>query len=160
MQIITKIEGKEKTFFGTRKADNASIYITKPSFDCQWYWSFGYLGNSKEHYHLSSYQEKEHFFKLADNTTKLITERRNINMYDALLNDYELSEKIAANLWGFCEQVSTIYSLKEVSEIAHRGGSHYTTHPLKTVLKGFDSAQINSVLLPQLLQRFWNDFGN
>lgn len=158
MQITKSIEGKDKLFFGTRKEDGSTIYITKPSFDCGRYWSFGYLGNSSEHYHLSSYQKKQHYLKLADGTYKLLTEKRNINMFDALLFDYDLSAKIKANLWSFCEQAETIYNLKKVAEIAHIGGSHYTTHPLKNLLKGFDGGQIKSVLLPQLLQRFWDDF--
>ena len=71
------ISGKKNVFFGTRKCDNKTIYITKPSWECGWYWSFGYLGNSNEHYHLKGYSNG-----------------RNISMYDALLNDYDLNENI------------------------------------------------------------------
>ena len=74
------INGKDKVFFGTRKEDNRRIYISKPPFDCGWYWGFGYLGNSREHYHLSSYAQKTHYFQFADGSHKLLTEKRNKSM--------------------------------------------------------------------------------
>lgn len=31
--------------------EGENIYITKHSWDCGWYWGFGYIGNSKCHMH-------------------------------------------------------------------------------------------------------------
>lgn len=61
--------------FGTRKEDGQLIMLRAPSWDCEWYWGFGYLGNKNEHYHLSSYQEKSHYLKLHDGTHKYLTEK-------------------------------------------------------------------------------------
>lgn len=158
-QVFTKtISGREKFLLGKRKDDGASIFMTKPSFDCGWYWSFGYLGNKDEHYHLSGYSQKSHYFQLKDGTYKHITEDRNKNMYDCLLEDYDLEPQVKDNLWSFCEQASTIYNLKEIAEIFNRGGSHFTTHPLQSMIKGFDKSAIVNELLPALLQKFWDDF--
>src|SRR5210317_1711148 len=30
------------------------IYLSKHSWDCDWYWGFGYLGNKDCHFHISS----------------------------------------------------------------------------------------------------------
>lgn len=153
------INGKEKIFFGTRKSDNARIYMTKPSFDCGWYWSFGYLGNSQEHYHLDSYQQKQHVFKLSDGSYKLITEKRNKNMYDCLAEDYMLNAAISDNLWQFCEQAITIYRFKEIAEIYHRGCSHFTTNDCKDIIKSEEKYKdIVFHVLPVLLQTFWDTF--
>lgn len=38
------INGKSRVFLGTSKKTNERIYLEKPSFDCNWYWGFGYLG--------------------------------------------------------------------------------------------------------------------
>lgn len=152
------IDGSNKVYFGTNKETKERIYISKPTFACEWYWSFGYLGNKDCHYHLNSYQSKDHFFTLKDGSHKLITEKRNINMYDAILADYEdLNENINKSLWDFVELAQTIYTLKEAFEVFHRGGSRYTKNPCQSILKSKEKADdINFTVLPALLQAFWN----
>jgi hypothetical protein len=154
------IVGKEKVFFGVRKSDNQRIFMTKPSWACGWYWSFGYLGNHNEHYHLSGYKSKTHLFKDEKGAYVHLTENRNKNMADCLLEDYELSEMIKENIWSFCEQTLTVYTLKAAYEVFNRGGSHMTTHPLQALIKNETTAEtLAKDLLPQLLQKFWDDFG-
>jgi hypothetical protein len=127
----------KKVFFGTNK-DNEKIYLSAPSWDCDWYWGFGYLGNKDCHYHLSGYQNKNQ-------------ERRNKNMYDCLTEDYALNEKIKDNLWEFCELVKTAYTLKKTAEVLGRGGSHYTTNPCKDIIINKDEAKrINEIVLPTI----------
>ncbi len=127
---------EKKFFFGIRKSDNSYIYLSNPKWECTWYWSFGYLGNKNEHYHLSSFQNG-----------------RNINMYDALINDYNLNEKLKDNLWTFCELSKTVYTLRETAEVLTRGGSHYTTNPLKDLIKNPNELErLNKVVLPALFQ--------
>lgn len=124
----------EKVFFGERKDDLSSIFIRPPSWDCGWYWGFGYLGNNCEHYHLSEYANG-----------------RSINMYDALLVDYELNPKIADNLWKFCELSLTAYSLKTAAGVLVRGGSHMTTNPVADIIKNpAEVDRINKQVLPAI----------
>jgi len=132
-----------KTVFGRRKSDGVQVYITSPSWDCGWYWSFGYLGNKDEHYHLSGYADG-----------------RNINMYDALLADYDLNPKLLgevdkfgsySRLWTFCELAKTAYLLQETAEVLGRGGSHYSNNPLREVIKNTGEVErINKVVLPAI----------
>lgn len=127
---------EKKFFFGIRKSDNALIYLTAPKWDCDWYWSFGYLGNKNEHYHLINFENG-----------------RNINMYDALITDYNLNEKLKDNLWIFCELAQTVYTLKETAEVLTRGGSNYTTNPLKDLIKNPNELErLNNVVLPALFK--------
>ena len=140
------VNGKDRVFFGTRKSDNARIYLTKPSWDCGWYWGFGYLGNKNEHYHLSGYQDG-----------------RNINMYDALKEDYKLNKNIEKHLWTFVELVKTAYALKETAEVLGRGGSHYTKNPCMGYIVNPDEVKrINEVVLPKIFEElnkiYENDF--
>ena len=124
----------KKVFFGTRKEDGKKIYLSPPSWDCGWYWGFGYLGNRDEHYHLSGYQDG-----------------RNINMYDALSGDYDLNPLIAKDVWSFCELVKTAYTLKETAEVLGRGGSHYTTNVCADIVKNEDEVKrINEIVLPAI----------
>jgi hypothetical protein len=132
-----------KTVFGRRKSDGVKVYITSPSWDCGWYWSFGYLGNKDERYHLSGY-----------------VDGRNINMYDALLSDYDLNPKLLgeadkfgsySRLWTFCELAKTAYLLKETAEVLGRGGSHYSANPCKDIITNTGEVErINKVVLPAI----------
>jgi hypothetical protein len=138
------IEGKDKILLGKDKQTGENIYLSKPTWDCGWYWSFGYLGNKNCHYHLNGYANG-----------------RNINMYDALIADYDLNETIKANLWVFCEVVKTIYSLKEAAEVLGRGGSHYTTNPFQALIKDVEyTKHLNEKVLPEVMQGFWGMFSS
>ena len=134
------INGKDKVFLGVDRKTAEFIYITKPTWDCEWYWSFGYLGNVHCHYHLDDYQKG-----------------RNINMYDALLTDYDLVDRIRENLWTFCELALTIYTLKETAEVLRRGGSHCSTNPCKMDILDVEyTNKLNNVVLPKVMQTFWD----
>jgi hypothetical protein len=142
MNILT-IKGQDRILFGVVKNTREIIYLSKPTWDCDWYWSFGYLGNRNCHYHLKGYQNG-----------------RNMNMFDCLSLDYELTDKIKEKLWSFCEQAATIYQFKEFYEVVYRGGSHFTKHPLKEIVMDKALAEkIAKETLPKLLQKFWDDFG-
>lgn len=122
-----------KRYFGKLKSTGELIYLSSPSFDCGWYWSFGYLGNNNCHYHLSG----------------VAGEGR--NMRDALLSDYELAPWVAENLWEFCELAMTAYALKETAEVLGRGGSHFTTNPCCDLIKNPEEVtRINKVVLPAI----------
>jgi hypothetical protein len=137
------IRGKDKVYFGFHKEWQEKIWLTKPEYSCGWYWSFGYLGNRNCNYHLDNYQNG-----------------RNINMYDALKEDYTLSPHIEVELWQFCEQAETIYTLKEAAEVLYRGGAHYTSNPLRDfIIENNHNDNLNMVVLPKLLQNFWDQFG-
>ncbi len=141
----------KKYFFGTRKSDGNRIWLTGPSWDCGWYWGFGYLGNSEEHYHLNSFNRIQRHVQLKDDSYMHLTEGRNINMYDALLADYDLNPKIEENLWKFCELIKTAYILTDAAEVLGRGGAHYSTNPCADLIKNSEEVdRINNVVLPKI----------
>lgn len=43
----------ERIRLGTTLEDGL-VYLDKHSWDCGWYWSFGYVGNSLYHFHIES----------------------------------------------------------------------------------------------------------
>ncbi len=52
---MKQITGAAKVLFGVDNESKENIYISKPTWDCDSYWSFGYLGNRNCHYHLDGY---------------------------------------------------------------------------------------------------------
>ena len=117
------------------------IYLSPPSWDCGWYWGFGYLGNKNCHYHLSG-----------------LNDGKNQNMFDALKEHFGDSFilKNDSDVWTFCELVKTAYTLKECAEVLGRGGSHYTTNPCKDLIINTDEVtRINNVVLPQIFEEIY-----
>ena len=114
-------------------------YIEAPSWDCGWYWGFGYIhtySNNKSpnssrdinsHYHASSfkgYPMPEHLVETPFTEKEWYTLR---------------------------ELIKTAYTLKECAELFGRGGSHITTNPLKDTLINKDLVKhINETLIPSI----------
>jgi|LakMenEpi03Aug12_release.lakeMendotaPanAssembly.Ray.scaffolds.fasta_scaffold207512_6 hypothetical protein len=114
------------------KNNEENIYLSVPSFDCNW--GFGYIGNKNTHYHLYSLMKET-------------------DLYNGLKKHFGDTLTIKEeNLYEFCEIVKTIYSLKETAEVFGRGGSHYTTNPLKGLIIDKDLVnKINGKLIPELI---------
>lgn len=112
----------------------ATYHSQPPSWDCDWYWGFGYLQNSDVHYHVDG-----------------LCKTHNTNMFDALKEEFGKTLTITkdADLWIFCELMQTFYTLKQAAEVLGRGGSNYTSNPCEEVIK--DTAyttRINEMMLP------------
>lgn len=130
----------EKVYIGS-DSDGAREYLAEPSWDCDWYWGFGYLQNKNIHHHVD-------------------TLNKNKNLYDALTEYYGdtlvLKEK---DLWTFCELMSTFYALKETAEVLGRGGAHYTTNPCAEIITNKEEAKrINDVVMPALFDTIYKLF--
>lgn len=115
--------------------DNESIYLDKPSWDCGWYWGFGYIGNKNCHYHLDNLGESD--------------------LYTNIKNHFGDSFVIKKDddLWTFCELVETAYSLIDTVGVLGRGGSHFTNNPCEDLIKNVDEVKrINEVVLPAIFK--------
>jgi hypothetical protein len=128
----------KKSFIGIR--DGKEIYLTGPSWDCDWYWGFGYLGNDNEHYHVNYLHQES---------------RK--NLYDALVDHFGNSFAIRkSDIWKFAELFKTFYALKETAEVLGRGGSHLTTNPCAEIIKNPDEVtRINQVVLPAIFEAIY-----
>jgi hypothetical protein len=119
---------------------NEKIYLSAPSWDCGWYWGFGYLGNRNSHYHVDGLNAKE-----------------NINLFDAFKKHFGSSLVVRdSQLWTLCELFKTFYVLKETAEVLGRGGSHFTTNPCSELITNKDEVtRINTVVLPAIFEEIY-----
>jgi len=119
------------------KVDGENIFLYAPSWDCDWYWGFGYLGNKNCHYHLDGLKEKG-------------------NLYEQLKLHFDELYIKEENLWEFCELVQTAYTLRQTAEVLGRGGSHYTNNPCKEVIKNKEETdRINNIVLPSIFEALY-----
>lgn len=134
-----KLKGtyNKRIFLGI-DSEGENIYYYSPSWDCGWYWSFGYLGNNNRSYSLKSLIEGASF--------------------DNIKNHF--SDKFViknSNIWVFLELAKTAYALKETAEILGRGGSHMTTNPVKDIIINKDEVtRINKTVLPEIFDEINN----
>lgn len=116
--------------------DRGSCYLSAPTWDCGWYWSFGYLGHKHVHFHLDS-----------------LKDRHNTDLCSAIKKEFgdTLTITDEKDLWTFAELAQTVYTLKETAEVLGRGGSHLTTNPLSSLIKNEDEVKrINEKVLPMI----------
>lgn len=129
-----KTKWEKKYLLGV--VNGEKIYLSPPSWNCGWYWGFGYLGNKNCHYHLNRIN-------------------RDKNLYEALKEHFGDTLTIKdADLWVFCELVMAAYSLKDTAEVLGRGGSHYTANPCKDlIINKNEVTRINSIVLPAIFDQ-------
>lgn len=127
--------------------DKKKIYLSAPSWDCDWYWGFGYLGNKNCHYHVDGLKKIEKY-----NSEKSSWEYKFVNLYDGFREHFGFSLKITDNnLWTICELFQTFYTLKETAKVLGKGGSHYTNNPCKDIIINKEEVnRINEVVLPNI----------
>ena len=127
--------------------DGSKVYLELPTWDCGWYWGFGYIEKYYPH------AKEQHTHTHWDND---LTGKQENEEYAHHLNDNK--EFISTVLtdtesWTLSELMSTFYTLREAADLFGHGGSHITNNPLKEQIKNPDTVTlINKTLLPLLFK--------
>ena len=113
--------------------DGEKVWLAPPSWECEWYWEYGYIQNKHLHTH----------FSMLDT---------NDNLYNAIEKRFNGTFSLQdGNLWTFCELMQTYYYLRDIADVYSRGGSHYTSNPLADILRNpEENRRINEHLLPNI----------
>lgn len=128
----------EKTYLGLNQ-DDEPVYMDRPSWDCDWYWGFGYIGNKNFHTHLNHLGSSHLYNNIKEYFKEFV-------LFD---NDEDL--------WVFCEIVNNIYILRNTAELFYTGSSNMIYRPnLVDMIKNKSIAHdINSRLIPQLIDELY-----
>lgn len=113
------------------KYNDKSIDLVPPSWDCDWYWGFGYLSNRDLWTHLS--------VLLTHPTPKTLNQQ---------LTDFIITDE--NDTWIFIELVLSIYHLRSQAEFYKRGYKGITEHnPCRKLNQNRDMyVHINTILIP------------
>lgn len=123
--------GKKKFFIGVLDGERA--YIKEPSWDCGWYWCFGYV---------KTYHAHQHFDGLFLHG-------------DWPMNALESTPLSERERWELCELFKEAYILRSMADAIHLGGAHITEVPvMRGLWKGLDPIRdvINKVYLPAVFK--------
>lgn len=140
------------TKLGTSSHFNGDVFIVRPTWDCGWYWGFGYLerwdarkGDIDFHTHIN--------VEFSENG-----ESHRCNWYEGMKHLLDKGDVFVDDhdRWKFLEIVKTIYNLKMTAEVFGRGGSHYGNNPLSDEIKNHDEVRrINEDLIPKLIDEMY-----
>ena len=124
----------DKIYLGNT-TEYGRLYLSKHSWDCGWYWGFGYIGNSRLHMHIDS----------------LINGEYDVNKI------FDGSTGITQDQWWIIRDLfRQAYALKAAAEVYQYGG-HQTTKPgITDCIKNLEmAAQINKDL-ETVLNKVWD----
>jgi hypothetical protein len=132
--------------------ENGRICLTAPSWDCGWYWGFGYLGNRNCHYHVDGLTTREWY-----DVEKGCFRSEKMSLFDGFKKHFGDTLTLTdAQLWTLCELFRTFYTLSKTAELYGRGGTHYTDNPCKELLTNTaERDRINQVLLPAVFKEIY-----
>ena len=138
--------GKEVYLLGTDKY-GTKYWMEEPSWDCGWYWGFGYIETYQENKNPSKAEDiwsHSHFDLLSE---------KNMNLYDGFKEKFTDTPLEDEEIWQLCELMKTFYIMREYAEVLHRGDAHYTENPCKEVIKNDEEwRRINEVVLPEVFK--------
>lgn len=140
--------GKEVYLLGKDK-EGVLYWLEQASWDCDWYWGFGYVENytNNKQPHLSRDKNGHQHFD------GLFLERNIYDSFKELLVETPLTNN---EIWQLLELMKTFYTLRKTSELYHLGGSHITTNNIKDLLKNEEEEnRINKELLPKLFEEVY-----
>lgn len=140
-----------------------NYWLEAPSWDCNWYWGFGYVEtytnnqnpskarDVNSHQHIdSSFLGKQEYYDTNLNTWKQGEYIHNI--YD--------SPKFAATTfdentgWILTELFNEFYILKRTADLYHSGGANTTKSPIYDLLKNPEQEKyINQILIPAITKK-------
>ena len=132
---ISKVKGKERFLMG-RNQYGQLLWLEAPSWDCGWYWGFGYLETSDSHTHVD---------------TSLMKDVSNIFESKELV-DKTFNEKEG---WELTELFTQFYLLRKTPEFAGKTlpGCHVTTSPVNHGDLTEWSTKINKELIPRITKK-------
>jgi hypothetical protein len=139
-------------------SEGIKYWLESPSWDCNWYWGFGYVetfqankmpSKAKDinsHSHIDSSflgQQYEYDYK----TSQYKKLEYIHNLYDCpTFTRTTFSEKEG---WTLSELFKSFYMLRGMAEMYHSGGAHITTNPCAHLLNNKEQEDhINKVLIP------------
>ena len=109
--------------------NKVKYYLEKGKFECDWYWSGGYIETFNRN--KSDIDLHTHY-----DTGKVHGLR--FSYYDDFNKIFKLCTLTDSEKWKFHELMRTFYTAKEAMEMSYRGGSHVTTNPLSDLIQNKD----------------------
>jgi hypothetical protein len=140
----------DKIYLGT--IGNDKIYLSKHSWDCNWYWSFGYIGNKNLHFHIESLINYRYMKDCSIPLAKKVTSSNFTNI-DTIFSETWLTQ---ANWWILRDLFIQAYALKKVAELYRYGGHQTTKLGITDIIRNEVMESFINKDLKTVLDTIWN----
>ena len=135
-QETTKVLlGRVKQGVGTY-ADGENLYLSKHNWDCGWYWGFGYIGNSRSHFHFESL-----FYINGKHPTA-----------SELFEESVFTDK---DWWVIRDLFKQAYGLQAAAEVYRHGGWQTTEKGITDIIQNSEKARVLNEDLKKVLDAVW-----
>jgi hypothetical protein len=137
------------------------VWLEAPSWDCGWYWGFGYMEiytnnvhpeRAKDivsHSHWNEFVGKVEIYDVETGQFIHTDYKYHINE-SPLLSETVLTENES---WLISDLMKSFYTLKEAAAVLGNGDSHYASDPSKTCQDTELANKINQEILPKLFEQ-------
>jgi hypothetical protein len=154
--------GRKKVYLLGRDKNKQKVWLEAPSWDCGWYWGFGYIEryesnrapslardiNSHSHWDSEIVGQMKHYdFEQKKDILDAFVHHlnENPNFIETTLTDDES--------WKLAELMKSFYLLKESASFFGSGSAGITDNPIREQLKNKRiSKRINEVMLPAIFK--------
>jgi len=144
-QTLNKIVTGKKYLLGSG-TDGTHYDLLAPSWDCGWYWGFGYVQSKGSHEHIPGFLGEQVYYEKGERKESYYIH----NIYDSpRLEKVTFTEKEG---WQLSELFKQFYLLKNMAEFCHRSkpNCHITTSPVDHGNMSGWNQHINNVMIPKI----------
>ena len=146
--------GKDIYLLGA-DAEGTNYWLEKASWDCDWYWGFGYVEtytNNRVPSKSKDISSHQHFDGLFFNTGKM-----SFDAFKEFFAETPLSDK---EIWKLLELMKSYYIAKEYAFMLHTGGAHFTSNPCADIIRDLSEwDRINKVVIPAVCDEVYGLLG-
>lgn len=143
------ILGEKNYLLGISKEDKKKVWLAKASWDCGWYWGFGYVETYNkwetdiyEHNHFDSLFLKE-------------------DIFHSFVDYFEETTLSEGEIWELLELMKTFYTLRDYAEFCHNGSAWISSNKFKDILQDKNQEKhINETLIPKICDRIYEILSN
>lgn len=141
-------ERNGKKYFLLGKLNGENYWLEEASWDCGWYWGFGYIEvfnkfktdiNLHTHYDCMLFKKNE--------KGDYIHTLKDITGFESPLTD--------AEQWELSDLMKSFYTLKEMAEISYTGTSHFTSNVSVNLKDDELYNKINKEKMPKIFARIY-----
>ena len=150
MKKQTTIAFKKKIYLLGVDAEGTKYWLEAPSWDCGWYWGFGYVEtytNNNCPSKAADINSHQHFDSLFLNDSKVSA----FDAFKEFFKETTLSEK---EIWLLIDYMYSFYALKSAAGILGMGYSHMTEKAKLSEVQSTEmSKEINEKILPAIFKQ-------
>ena len=150
MKKQTTIAFKKKIYLLGKDAEGTKYWLEAPSWDCNWYWGFGYVEtytNNDCPSKAADINSHQHFDSLFLNDSK-------VSAFDAFKEFFKETTLDQKEIWLLIDYMYSFYNLKEAAETFRNGYSHMTEKAKLSEVQNIEMAkEINEKILPAIFKQ-------